>query len=300
LSGNKVKLVYIAGMGRSGSTLLARLLGELDGFINVGEAARYLFDTTRMARDLSCGCGDGVSDCVFWKDIVSSIDGDAQGFGTKVLRMRYLPFLIAPIKPPAFQEQLDRFLFALEGLFTSVAERSGCDVIVDSSKHPANAHILSQMPGIELYVVHLVRDPRGIVNSRAKPKEYLSAFSPSRVVSLWLALNFWSESLRFSATKYWLIRYEDFVRNPKGVLGKIAGDIRQRPVDVDFVTAGRATVNLQHMLSGNPDKFTCGQFPIKYQAWHLPWHLQGLVWLLTFPFAYKYRYGIGQHTVEAT
>ena len=32
-----VKVVYIAGMGRSGSTLLGSLLGQLDGFFFVGE-----------------------------------------------------------------------------------------------------------------------------------------------------------------------------------------------------------------------------------------------------------------------
>jgi hypothetical protein len=45
-----VKILYIAGATRSGSTLLSRLLGEIDGFINVGEALRWLFNTLRMSR----------------------------------------------------------------------------------------------------------------------------------------------------------------------------------------------------------------------------------------------------------
>ena len=37
MSGERVKVLYIAGSGRSGSTILDRILGQLDGFFSVGE-----------------------------------------------------------------------------------------------------------------------------------------------------------------------------------------------------------------------------------------------------------------------
>ena len=48
-------VVYIAGSGRSGSTLLERALGEIPGFVNVGE----LIDLYRRVADHGelCGCG---------------------------------------------------------------------------------------------------------------------------------------------------------------------------------------------------------------------------------------------------
>ena len=48
-------VVYIAGSGRSGSTLLERMLGGLPGFVNAGEINDMF---RRMARyDELCGCG---------------------------------------------------------------------------------------------------------------------------------------------------------------------------------------------------------------------------------------------------
>jgi hypothetical protein len=38
-------------------------------------------------------------------------------------------------------------------------------VVVDSSKRPANALLLAASDDIDLFVVHLVRDPRGVANS---------------------------------------------------------------------------------------------------------------------------------------
>ena len=48
-------VVYVAGSGRSGSTLLERTLGEMPGFVNVGE----LIDLFRRVapRNERCGCG---------------------------------------------------------------------------------------------------------------------------------------------------------------------------------------------------------------------------------------------------
>ncbi|WP_420910932.1 sulfotransferase [Thermus thermophilus] len=37
MSQEKVKVVFIGGYGRSGSTLLDRMLGQVEGFVSVGE-----------------------------------------------------------------------------------------------------------------------------------------------------------------------------------------------------------------------------------------------------------------------
>src|SRR5215470_15851498 len=60
-------VVYIAGFGRSGSTLLERALGELPGYVNVGELID-LFRRTGPDGE-RCGCGEAFTDCAFWTDI---------------------------------------------------------------------------------------------------------------------------------------------------------------------------------------------------------------------------------------
>src|SRR5215472_10332799 len=60
-------VIYIAGSGRSGSTLLERALGELPGVVNVGELMD-LFRRT-VAHGERCGCGQSFADCPFWAGV---------------------------------------------------------------------------------------------------------------------------------------------------------------------------------------------------------------------------------------
>jgi len=290
MNDDKVKILYIAGLGRSGSTLLARLLGELNGFTNVGEAARYFFSTTIVSQDLPCSCGSKVSECLFWNNIATSIDKDVQRFAKDILRIRYLPLLMSPIQPSAFRRRMEDLLLRLEFLYASIAEKAGCDVIVDSSKHPSIAYVLAKIPSIKLYVVHLVRDPRGVVYSWSKPKEYLRAFSPLTVVLRWMVFNLASELLRLHVKKYWLIRYEDLVLNPKGVLEKISKYVTGKTIDMGFLHGNQVRVHLQHALAGNPEKLIQGTLHIKERKWYLPWHIRLFILIITLPLIRRYQY----------
>ncbi len=60
----KIKVIYIMGWGRSGSTILSSILGQMDGFLQVGEIRTIWsdgFDQNRI-----CGCGKPFLECDFW------------------------------------------------------------------------------------------------------------------------------------------------------------------------------------------------------------------------------------------
>lgn len=290
MNDTKFKILYIAGLGRSGSTFLAKLLGEVKGFINVGEAARYFLNTSLISEDIPCSCGSRVSDCLFWKKISIDIDRGFEDVVKNVFRLKYLPLLMSPIQSNSFRKRTENLLVILKKLYTSIAEETGGDVIVDSSKHPTIAYGLAKIPEIELYVVHLVRDPRGVVYSWSKPKEYLPAFSPPIVVPRWIAFNSASELLRIYARRYLLIRYEDFIHNPKDTLGQIISHVTEKTPDIDFLQGTKARVNLQHALAGNPDKRRLGILHIKKDTWYLPWYVRLFVSVMTYPLSYRYHH----------
>ncbi len=58
------RVVFIGGSGRSGSTLIERLLGELPSVCNVGEVV-HLWERG-LQRGETCGCGTPLPDCPFW------------------------------------------------------------------------------------------------------------------------------------------------------------------------------------------------------------------------------------------
>jgi hypothetical protein len=289
-SGPKRHSNYIAGMGRSGSTLLARLLGEIDGVFNAGEAFRVLLDARMMRRNLPCGCGKAVDRCPFWGPILPFIQDSIQTIGAETLRLSKFPLLaISPesIRPGT---RMGKILEAMEQLYARIAEHSGTQVVVDSSKHPTHAIILSRSGIIQSVMAHLVRDPRGVLSSRMRAKGYLPPLSAPKVVQLWTALNLCSEMAGRLADRYRRVRYEDLARNPEGVLGLIVKDLQKPREGFEFLDETSALFGTQHMLAGNPDKLETGPTQIRYQSWNLPWYLDWVTWLATSPLALRYGY----------
>src|SRR5215472_6776033 len=62
-----LRIIYIGGFGRSGSTLLGRRLGEAGNAVPVGE----LFYVWRVCviNNLRCGCGPPFDQCDFWLSV---------------------------------------------------------------------------------------------------------------------------------------------------------------------------------------------------------------------------------------
>ena len=288
---NRIKLLFIAGSGRNGSTLLARLLGQIDGYQNIGEATQYLFNEKMIAQQIPCGCDHPLSECEFWKEIISDIEIDEiRPLSTSLMRMRQIPRMISPIKSPWFKKKMRNLLRVMTDYLRAIQYNSGYEMIVDASKNPAIAVILSRLSDVDLYVVHLVRDPRGYVSSWSKPKGYLNSFPVYTTTLWWLSYNLFSELLRFSAKKYLLVRYEDFVQDPEKHLKKITQFVANKDVPIDFIEGSHARINSQHMLGSNPDKLSSGQLKIKDQKWNLPWFKAWFVLLATFPLLFRYRY----------
>jgi hypothetical protein len=281
----KIKVVFIAGCGRSGTTLLGQLLGEFEGFVNVGEAARYLFD---RSKDLPCGCGRSATDCTFWKDMFRAIPDELAHQGAKSLRIRNFPSLFFRTKgrkPPAEYAEI---LSKLGETYRTIVRDTGKNVIIDSSKYPSTALLAGLIPEVELHVVHVVRSPHSVVASWTRKNGYLAQHPPGKVVSWWWAYNVLSEALKSRARSYRLVRYEDFARTPGPILQQITADVTGSPLPMDFLEGTEATVHVQHSLAGNPSKFNTGKIKIRDANDAAP--SGRLLDLLTFPLRRRYQY----------
>jgi hypothetical protein len=63
----RVPILYIGGHGRSGSTILAQTLGQIPGFVNVGEVWQVWYRGFR--ENERCGCGQPFYSCEFWRAV---------------------------------------------------------------------------------------------------------------------------------------------------------------------------------------------------------------------------------------
>lgn len=266
----KIKVLYIAGWGRSGSTLLDNILGQLEGFFSVGEIncvwERNLLGSWR------CGCGAPFEECEVWPGVMEEAFGGLDRIDShKMIRLRdsgartrHFPLVLTPWGKPFLRHRLGSYMSNLEKLYQGIHKRTGSRVIVDSSKIPSYAYLLDMIPTIDLYVVHLVRDSRAVAYSWLRKKfqpdteTFMHRHSIVESAVVWGVWNAMVEALwgRRSG-RYLRLRYEDLMEDPQKALARILKlmheDALSLPIENREVRLG-----VNHTSSGNPSRFKTG------------------------------------------
>jgi hypothetical protein len=266
-----VKVLYIAGWGRSGSTILDNLLGQLDGFFSTGEL-RYIWERG-VIGDWMCGCGRPVKTCEVWSAVLERLREDRSipdaptilEWQRTVTRFRHTRKLLA-LEPAAvgIHPTLSSYARVVQKLYASIADVAGARVIVDSSKRPSDAAVLALVPGLEVYVVHLVRDPRAVAYSWQKRQPGIDRHGVAESTASWVAWNLASEQLRARlADRSTLVRYERFVDRPTGTMRRLVELVGEDPALVDMPNTNTFQVTGTHTVSGNPARFRSGSVTIR-------------------------------------
>ena len=291
-------VLYLGGQARSGSTLLDRALGQVPGFCSSGEV-RYLWDRG-LAENQRCGCGLPLRECPFWEAVGRRAFGgwdridldEVLVLQREVDRAGAMPALTAPKAAPRSAAKLDRYGEYLTRVFSAIRDESGAQVVVDSSMSPPHGVVLSRIPGIDLRLVHLVRDARGVAHSSMKVIErpevtdgvdYMPTYSPAQAAARWSAANLTFELLGRSVPNL-RVRYESFVRDPRAILTAIA---------LSFVTSEKIELGVDHTAAGNPMRFKTGTLPLRVdEAWreHLAPRDRRVVTAIAWPLLRRYGY----------
>ncbi len=312
----KTRILYLGGLGRSGSTLIERLLGELPGVCAVGEVVHMW--RRGVVEGERCGCGEPFGECPFWRlagkaafggwdrldvDRVAALRG-------AVDRTRFVPQLAAPAMRPAFRRALDEYVSYYQRIYAAIAEASGCSFIVDSSKHASLAFCLGRCQDLDLRIVHVVRDSRAVAYSWTKKvnrpdaaaaaASYMTRYSPANAAVQWNVQNGAMHLLARTGTPILRVRYEDAARAPEAVLRDIAGFAGLAAVGRALRFLGGAgddrwaEFRAAHTVSGNPMRFTTGRIPIRPdESWRtaMPAGQRRMVTALTLPLLSHYGYG---------
>lgn len=302
-----MKLLFIAGTGRSGTTLLDRILGQLDGFFSVGELDNMW--QRGILSDRKCGCGLPFSRCPTWTAILKRAFGGPDGVDARRMAAanrertgpRRVPSVLARgvrRDDPATVAHLE----TLHRLYQAVQEETGCRVLVDSSKSALYAEHLRALPGVDLYLVHLVRDPRATAYSFRRRKtlpdfddERLMQRQPPAVSSRrWVLWQTVTELLwRTRPDRYLRVRYEDLARSPEATIRRITALLGEAPGELPFLSDATVRLEPTHSVSGNPNRFTTGSVEVvPDDEWmHLMKRTDRmLVTALTMPLLLRYRY----------
>lgn len=310
-AGAPVRVLFVGGCGRSGSTLLDRSLGQLEGTCAVGELVHVWF--RGLLEDHLCGCGVPFHACPFWSKVGDVAFG---GWGNidpaetlrlqrAVDRNRYIPFMLAPRLFPAYRRRLLRYVWHLNRLYRAIAEAADAPIVIDSSKHASFAFLLRHVPGIDLRVIHLVRDPRGVAYSWTKKvrrpevrnrTELMPRSHPARIALRWNVYNAAFHLLRWLGAPTLFVRYESLVRDLPSHIRRIASfaGVPENSVPAALLRADAIELRPTHSVAGNPMRFQNGLLRLSPdETWRTAMDAwtQSLVYVLTLPLARRYGYG---------
>lgn len=310
MTSETLTVLYIGGTGRSGSTLLQRLLEGTGACFSAGEMI-YLWERGFLRNEL-CGCGKPFRECEFWSAVITEAFGGFEGvdaermeaFRNQVYRSFPLPRIaFKAFQGRAFRASLREYQEAMGKVYRAMQKVSGSSILVDSSKSPRFAYLIRQTPGVDLRAVHLVRDSRGVAYSVQKKllrpevyweKTYTRRTSPLVFALKWDLENGLFHLLEKSGVSSLRVHYEDLIAQPREWVERIlefAG--AQGAVQRVFKSDTEVILGANHSLGGNPNRFKRGKVELRLDSeWKekLPRSRIALVTALTFPLLVRYGY----------
>ncbi|MDN2662789.1 sulfotransferase [Psychromonas sp. 14N.309.X.WAT.B.A12] len=193
----KQKLVYLAAASHSGSTMTAMLLGAHPDLCSVGELkAVNLGDKNSYL----CSCKTLVGECGFWQGVTQKMADKGHDFciseaGTDI-RTGATPYVLRLLKPlvrsplmelvrdtllccsPVWRKSLPLLQKRNADYARSISEQAGVDIVVDSSKIGIRLKYLLKNPDLDVKVIWVVRDGRGVSLAYKNPSEFADAKNP--------------------------------------------------------------------------------------------------------------------------
>jgi hypothetical protein len=304
-----IKIIYFIGTGHSGSTLLDIILGAHPQGVAVGELigiSRWLQNELKI----NCSCGQNMDNCEFWSHVFETwgyrVGKESVSEYSALQSFYERSSLLSLISRMFYQKQFygsskaSKYFQLSAELYNTLIEVGGVTFIIDSSKNLVKALSLSKNPHVDLYLIHLVRDPRAVANSYYKfnlgNKENWGSKMVYllRMALMWILYNLLCEFIltRMEKEKCIQILYEDLVREPQKVLERIGGIVEKNYLSVAKKLMSGEALSVGHVVGGNQKLRTRQITMVKDNKWkkELSKTHQGIIWSITGIFARRYRF----------
>lgn len=256
--GPTVSIVYLVGVGRSGTTLLSRLLDLEPGYRAVGEV-RGVGDAVSLER--LCGCGVPQQSCPLWQPVIDRLRDPQhlQGW-TAAAFASQRDQLNAFLRPTHAREWDSAALVELRTVYEHLGADG--DVLVDESKNPWLGYLLSQQPWADVRFIELLRPPTDVLTSMGTAKGYQPVTPREAAGKHWLRTVLTCDLMRRRTAAPWLrLPYRDLVNEPEATLTRILGEApRGLRRDGDQWTFESPSA---HILRSNSDKLRRGRDTIR-------------------------------------
>lgn len=298
----KTRLVYILAASHSGSTLLASLLAKHPQVCTAGELKLTSLGNVDQYR---CSCRMFIEHCPFWSDISEAMH--RQGFAFSVgtagtdFKTHATPYTMRLLRPlhrgpilewlrdtalalsPQWRTQFPQIQARNAALAACIASCANKPVVVDSSKIALRLKYLLRNPALDVQVIRLVRDGRGVALTYTDPARFADAQDPqmrgggtggdraNERLSFADAAWEWRRSTEEAAAiiaglprdRWTEVRYEELCSQPQNTLKQL-----YRFVGVDPEPKTSLSRAGEHHMIGNGMRFDTASDVVLDDRWH--------------------------------
>jgi len=303
---SETKLIYIMGRGHSGSTVLDALLGNADSIESVGELVSGLCREGEV-----CSCVAPFNKCEFWSQVRTEFEMRANMSLEEAADLLKFQAHVARFLKTFFarsnSSSIKKLTLVNQSIVEAVLKVSEKKCMVDSTKEHTRALFIIRFSS-NAKIIHLVRDPEGILASnffRIKKgsgfKFLRRKFSGKRMIPFfmilncinWIIGNIMAETIRlFAPDRVFRLRYEDLCKNPTEALKRLQLFMEYDLSSVIKSVESGKSMSIGHNIGGNMmrNKSYFIFDPKAGKRRPLPWVYKFIARLICWPFLLMYGY----------
>lgn len=271
-----VDVIFLVGMLRSGTTMLAHLLSQHDDVVAVGELSNVWRSVQHGGH---CQCGAKVARCPFWGSAVATALAEASlkdvtdvlALRQRVSRSRHF---IANEASGSRWRTADRaqYVDLIASLHGIIRQQARAAILVDTSKTPFELQIADEVSRV--LAVQLIRSPYGVAASERDGRKFsttpIADRPPARGAASsaahWTLMNLQAEYVRSrTAAPGVRLFYEEFAHAPEQSLKALAR-LAGLPTFAWRTRDRQAYFPAGHIVNGNPSRRLVGWQAVQQPA----------------------------------
>ncbi len=248
-----MKVIYIIGAGRSGSTILEVALGNSENIFDAGELVRFF-----KLGGKPHGFSPESDNYKFWLNIGENFKSrinqkNISDLSDLTISIEYHSGFFKNLFHVRSKKKVKEYKSIVNSFFEVLSENIEEPIILDGSKYPGRALALYRSLDWPVYFIYMKRNPKGVVQSFGQKNVEQPSKSFLMANLYYFAVNFLATIVKWIVPKsrFMSVKYENFIKTPEEEITKI-----QKKFNIDLsksinLIRNDKPLKVGHLFDGN-------------------------------------------------
>ena len=246
------EIIYIMGMGRSGTTILDIVISNSSNILSCGEVTHIFRDGFK--RNSACACGEKISNCELWNSVSTEFsDDNIDSIQTTLDAIEsHKSFFLSILN---LHNSNTQSLYARINtkIFNNLNKKISATHIIDSSKYAGRALGLSKVFPNKIKIILLTRSPAGLYTSFKKQNntEQIQKSTFQILLYYFYTLSCFKLVELKLKNKVFKLQYDEFINSPIETLSRIEKWAKIDLSEPKNLISRNEELSIGHIVTGN-------------------------------------------------